>query len=168
MDSYDSTDLGSPEVSTEGNTGGNLEVMLLGDWLVSLDRIELGTNVVNELGLSKGEVFGTILVNVERITLGIDIGTDIGFLDGCLDGSNDGKLELLLLGDSLVYNDVKVLVTCLEFASQIKFNRKVSCLTFFYITRFPTSKSEFQTRFENCSRYSHTPPETAVIVTGKG
>ena len=26
------------------------------------------------------------------------------------------------------------------------------------------SKSEFQTRFETRSRYSHTPPETAVIV----
>ena len=164
MDSCDSTDLGSPEVSTEGTTGGNLEVMLLGDWLVYLDRIELGTNVDNELGLSYGEVFGTILVNVDRITLGIYIGTYLGFLDGCLDGSNDGKLEGLLLGDSLGYNYVKVLVTCLEFASRIGFDRKVSCLTYFYITRFPTAKSEFQTRFENCSRYSHTPLETAGIV----
>ena len=32
----------------------------------------------------------------------------------------------------------------------------MSCLTYFYLTRFPTAKSEFQCRFENCSRYSHT------------
>ena len=37
-------------------------------------------------------------------------------------------------------------------------------LTYFYLTRFPTEKSEFQNIFESCSRYSHTPPETAVIV----
>ena len=56
------------------------------------------------------------------------------------------------------------IVTCLEFASQIGFDRKVSCLTYFYLTRFPRAKSEFQTRFETRSRYSHTPPETTVIV----
>ena len=55
-------------------------------------------------------------------------------------------------------------VTCLEFASRIGFDRKVSCLTYFYLTMFPTAKSEFQTRFETRSRYSYTPPETAVIV----
>ena len=55
-------------------------------------------------------------------------------------------------------------VTCLEFASRIGFDRKVSCLTYFYLTRFPTSKSEFQNRFVTRSRYSHTPLETAVIV----
>ena len=56
-------------------------------------------------------------------------------------------------------NDQSVLhvsVTCLEFASQIRFDRKVSCLTYFYLTRFPTAKSEFQTRFETRSRYSHS------------
>ena len=31
----------------------------------------------------------------------------------------------------------------------------MSCLTYFYLTRFPTAKSEFQTRFETRSRYSH-------------
>ena len=55
-------------------------------------------------------------------------------------------------------------VTFLEFASRIGFDRKVSRLTYFYLTRLPTAKSEFQTRFETRSRYSHTPPETAVIV----
>ena len=33
----------------------------------------------------------------------------MGYLDGSFDGSNDVKLEGLLLGDSLVYNDGKVL-----------------------------------------------------------
>ena len=55
-------------------------------------------------------------------------------------------------------------VTYLEFASQIGFDRKVSCLTYFYLTRFPTAKCDFQTRFETRSRYSHTPPEIEVIV----
>ena len=55
-------------------------------------------------------------------------------------------------------------VTCLEFASRIGFDRKVSCLTYFYLTRFPIAKSEFQTRFETRTRYSQTPPETVVIV----
>ena len=55
-------------------------------------------------------------------------------------------------------------VTCLEFASRIGFDRKVSYLTYFYLTRFPTAKGEFHTRFETRARDSHTPPETAVIV----
>ena len=39
---------------------------------------------------------------------------------------------------------VNTLVTCLEFASQIGFDRKVSCLTYFYLTRFPTAKVSFK------------------------
>ena len=73
-----------------------------------------------------------------------------------------------LLKDGITYSSfpfwVWILFTCLEFASRIGFDRKVSCLTYFYLTRFPTAKSEFQTGFETRSRYSHTPPETAVIV----
>ena len=49
------------------------------------------------------------------------------------------------------------IVTCLEFASWTGFDRKVSYLTYFYLTRFPTAKSEFQTRFETRSRYSQPP-----------
>ena len=55
-------------------------------------------------------------------------------------------------------------VTCLEFASRIGFDREVSCLNYLYLTRFPTAKSDIKTRFETCSRYSHTTSETAVIV----
>ena len=63
-----------------------------------------------------------------------------------------------------IYNKCFMAVTCPEFASRIGFDRKVSCLTYFYLTRFPTAKSKFQNRFETRSRYSHTPPETTVIV----
>ena len=66
-------------------------------------------NIGNELGLSDGKLLGTILGNIYRTTLGVDIGTDLGSLDEPFDGSNYGKLEGLLLGDSLVYNDGKVI-----------------------------------------------------------
>ena len=36
------------------------------------------------------------------------------------------------------------IVTCLELASRIGFDRKVSCLTYFYLTRFPTAKLSFK------------------------
>ena len=42
--------------------------------------------------------------------------------------------------------------------------QEIELLTYFCLTRFPTAKSEFQNRFETRSTYSHTPPETAVIV----
>ena len=35
-------------------------------------------------------------------------------------------------------------VICLEFASRIGFDRKVSCLTYFNLTRFPTAKVSFK------------------------
>ena len=58
----------------------------------------LGSNEGIMLGLSYVEVIGTILVNVNGITLGIDVGIDLEFSDGSLDGSKDGKLKGLLLG----------------------------------------------------------------------
>ena len=45
LDTYDGIYLGSPEGSTSGTTYGNLEVLLLGDWLGSLFGLELVTNV---------------------------------------------------------------------------------------------------------------------------
>ena len=62
-----------------------------------------------KMGSTDGKVFGTILGNVYRITLGIDIGTKLGILDVSFDDSNKGKLEGLLLGDSLGYTDVKLI-----------------------------------------------------------
>ena len=47
------------------------------------------------------EVLGTILENVDGITVGIDVGTELGNLDVSFDGSNYGKLESLLLAESL-------------------------------------------------------------------
>ena len=46
-------------------------------------------------------MLGTTLENGDRIILVIDIGTELGYLNLSFDGSNDGKLEGLLLGESL-------------------------------------------------------------------
>ena len=51
----------------------------------------------------------TILGNVDGIKLRLDIGTELGFLDESYDGYNEGNLEGLLLGDSLVSTNGKVL-----------------------------------------------------------
>ena len=51
----------------------------------------------------------TILGNADGITLGFDVGTDLGSSDEPLDSSNDGNLEGLLLGGSLVSTDGKVI-----------------------------------------------------------
>ena len=52
---------------------------------------------------------GTILGNVDVITLRIDVGTELGSLDVSFDGSNDRNIEGILIGDSLGYTDSKVL-----------------------------------------------------------
>ena len=43
-------ELGSPEWLTEGDICGNIEYLLLCDRLGSLGRIDLGTDVGNEIG----------------------------------------------------------------------------------------------------------------------
>ena len=43
--------------------------MLIGAWLGSLDGLELGINVVNELGLYDGKVIGTTLVDLYGLSL---------------------------------------------------------------------------------------------------
>ena len=50
-----------------------------------------------------------IIVNVDGITVKIDVLTELVSLDGSLDDYNDGLLEGLLLGDSLVSTDGKAL-----------------------------------------------------------
>ena len=69
----------------------------------------LGYNEGIKLGSTDGKVIGTILGNVDIITLGIDIGTYMGSLYGSFDGSNDIKLGGLFLGDSPGYTDCKVI-----------------------------------------------------------
>ena len=68
----------------------------------------LGSNKGFNLVLPYGKVLVTILGHVDVITLEIDFGTELDSLDGSFYGYNDGKLEGLLLGDLLGYNDVKV------------------------------------------------------------
>ena len=82
---------------------------MLGGSLIFTDGKALGSDEDIKLGSYDGKVLGRILGNLYGIRLGLDIGTDLGFLDGSFDGSNAGKLERLLLGDSLVYTDGKVI-----------------------------------------------------------
>ena len=41
----------------------------------------IGSDKGIKLGLSDGKVIGTIIGNVDVITLGIDVGTDLGSVD---------------------------------------------------------------------------------------
>ena len=51
----------------------------------------------------------SILGNVYGIKLWIDVRTKLCYLDVSIDGYDDGKLEGLLIGDSMVYTGGKVL-----------------------------------------------------------
>ena len=53
----------------------------------------LGSDKGIKLGSNDGKLIGTIVGNVDIITLEIDVGTDLGYLDGSLDDSNYGLLE---------------------------------------------------------------------------
>ena len=69
----------------------------------------LGSDEGIKLGSTDGKIFVIILGNGDGITLGLDVGTELLFLDGSFDGSNDCKLEVLLIGDSLLSTDGTVL-----------------------------------------------------------
>ena len=62
-----------------------------------------------KLGLFHGKSIGTILGNVDVITLGLDVGTYLDSLDGSFDGSNYSKIWVLLIVDSLGSTDGKVI-----------------------------------------------------------
>ena len=62
-----------------------------------------------KLGSTDGKVIANIIVNVDGITLVLDVGTELSSLDGYFDGSNNGRPEVVLLGDSPVSTDGKVL-----------------------------------------------------------
>ena len=66
---YDVTELGTLEVSTEVTTDGNLEGLFLRGWLVSIYGRDIGTNVGNELGLSDWKVLGRILGDIVGLYL---------------------------------------------------------------------------------------------------
>ena len=103
------TDMGSLDGYFYVSNDGILEGLLIGVSLVSTDGKVLSSYGSIKLGHFDCEVFGTILVNVDGITVGHDVGTELVSLDWYFDVSIDGKLEGLLLGNSLVYTDGKVL-----------------------------------------------------------
>ena len=101
-------DQGFLDGSFDGYKNDKLEELLIGDSLVyNFDKL-FGSNKGIKLGLYHGKGIGNIIVNVDRITLGIDVETELSSLDGSLHGSNDGNIEGLLIGDSLGSTDVKV------------------------------------------------------------
>ena len=57
-----------------------------------------------KVGYTDGKVLGTIILNLDVITLGIAVGTELGSLDGSFDIFNYVYLEGLFLGYSLGYN----------------------------------------------------------------
>ena len=82
---------------------------MLGDSLGSTDVKVLGCDEGIKMGLSYSEVISIILGNVGGIKIEIDVGIVLGSLDRSFDKCNDGKLEVLLLGDSLGSADDKVI-----------------------------------------------------------
>ena len=96
---YVGTETGSPEESTEGTTGGNIEWLLLSDWLGCLYGLELGTNFGHALVLSYGKVLGTTLGALDGISPDKYDGTVIRCLEGTTEGTAEGRFENLLLSD---------------------------------------------------------------------
>ena len=62
-----------------------------------------------KIGFLYGKVLGTILGSVDGISIGLDVGLQLRYLYGVFDHFNDRKIKGLLFGDSLEYNDGKVL-----------------------------------------------------------
>ena len=102
------TDMGYLDGYVDGYNDGKLGVLLIGGSLVYTDGKVLGSDEGIKLGISYGKLLGTILLNLDVITLRLDVGTDLVSLDRSCGGSNDGKFEGLFHGDSLGYTDGKV------------------------------------------------------------
>ena len=66
---------------------------MIGGSLGYTDGKVLGSDEGTKLGLYGDKVRGTILVDVDGITLVLDVGIVLVYLDGSFDGSNDVKLE---------------------------------------------------------------------------
>ena len=71
------------------------------DQIGSTDGKVIGSDEVIKMVLIYGKLLGTVVVNVDVITFGVDVVTELVSLDGYFDGSNDGKIEGLFIGDSL-------------------------------------------------------------------
>ena len=79
---YDVTDIESTEGSTAGTTGVSIEGLFLGDWTGSLDGLEIGKNVGNELVFSDGKVLCTIIEALYGISIFIYDGKMLISLEG--------------------------------------------------------------------------------------
>ena len=79
------TDLGSLDRSLHGSNDWNIKSSFLGGSLRSNDGKVIDSNESIKLGSTEGKVFGTILGNLNVITLGLGVGTDLGSLDGLFD-----------------------------------------------------------------------------------
>ena len=93
--------MGSLDVSFGGFNYGKLEGFILGDSLRSIDGKVLGSDEDIKLVLSEGKLIVTILGDLDVIILGLDVGTDLGAYVGYFYDTHYGKLEGLLLGESM-------------------------------------------------------------------
>ena len=102
------TELRSIDGFFDVSNDGKLENLLLVESLGSSGGKVLSSDEDIKLGLYGGKIIGTIIKNVDGITLWIDVGTELCSLDGSFDVSNDGKLQVLMLVGSLGFIDSKI------------------------------------------------------------
>ena len=69
----------------------------------------LGYDEDIKMGSTNGKFLVLLLGNVDEKTLWLVVGKELGSLYGSFDVSNDGKLEVLFIGESLEYTDGKSL-----------------------------------------------------------
>ena len=101
--------MGSLDGLFDGSNYVKNYIIFLGKSLEYTDDEVLGLDKGIKLRYSHGKVLGTILVNVDIMSLGIDVGTEMVSLDGSFDASKDGKLERLLIVDSMEYTYDKMI-----------------------------------------------------------
>ena len=89
------TNMGSLDWFFDDYKYNKLEGLLLVYLLGYTDDKVCGYNEGIEMVSTDVKVLGTLLWDVDEITLEVDVGTDMGFLDGSFDGSNDINLEVL-------------------------------------------------------------------------
>ena len=70
---------------------------MLGDSLGSTDSKVIVSYEGIKIRSTNGTVFGTIIVNLYGIKLGVMLEHKLAYLDGSFYGSNDGKVEILFL-----------------------------------------------------------------------
>ena len=62
--------LGSYKWYAYGTEDINIEGLLLGAWLRSLDKLKLGNDECNKIGLRNGKFLDTILAAMDRLSIG--------------------------------------------------------------------------------------------------